>query len=356
MQNWAILSLDLLKWVAHDRNKKILESHFNAEEAIQIGLDNINELERKRLDSLFYFAYDIQAEIQSVYRKTWEAQRKALIEILETFRSNFIEVYIYKGAEHIEKRFGSENLFGIADIDLIVNRNDLPQAKICMINRGYRNAVCDIDKCELYDVDALDVASAEMNHGSEIYSFSILKEFELNAREVKGVKRWQKLPQFLHNGKGYAIVIFDIHYNVGSNYDIDSILGRSIKSVFEGANTLSDEDHFWVTSVKYYNEISKEGSCRLRDYAYLASLLLNEKFDWTIVLESCREYELHAPLYYITSFLHYLNPDIMPVKVIERLNPMGVKRTNDYGWQIGKLLEFVEPNPLSSIELKGSGL
>ena len=103
----------------------------------------------------------------------------------------------------------------------------------------------------------------------------------------------------------------------------------------------------WWMASKYYTEVALFEKDTLRDLAYLAPALTMDRVDWSALLRSVAEYELHAGLYYVLGLLSAIvGKETVPGDVFARLSPETTPRRRDWGWQVGKLLGFVEPLPL----------
>jgi hypothetical protein len=100
----------------------------------------------------------------------------------------------------------------------------------------------------------------------------------------------------------------------------------------------------WITLTRYYNEVALLGKRYLRDFAYIIPILKNEAIDWDVVLSANRSYELHAPLFYYLNFLRSLGACV-PEAVLAETSPLRSERLRDFGWQLGKLFDVLEPSP-----------
>ena len=116
-------------------------------------------------------------------------------------------------------------------------------------------------------------------------------------------------------------------------------------SVFKNARTLSPTDHLWSITARYYNEVALHKKTSLREFIYIAMIVRNEDVDWDRFLELTHEFGTYAACYYPLAFLHSIEPSRVPEAALSKLRPVEGRRGRDYGWQLGKLFDFIEPLP-----------
>ena len=74
-------------------------------------------------------------------------------------------------------------------------------------------------------------------------------------------------------------------------------------------------------------------------------IVRNEDVDWDRFLELTHEFGTYAACYYPLAFLHSIEPSRVPEAALSKLRPVEGRRGRDYGWQLGKLFDFIEPLP-----------
>jgi hypothetical protein len=236
------------------------------------------------------------------------------------------------------------------DVDLLIDRAIIERAKIALHSIGLRQGRVNRTDGVLLDRDVADIARLEINH-YELAPFLSLQELSLSADEENLAMQDSEHPLLCVNGRVYVVVEIDIHHQVAADVETEPLMRRRVPSVFNGAYALSAADSLWVTTSRYYTEVALHGKRSLRDFAYLVNILKREDIDWDIVVGVSSEYKLYASLYYYLSFLHQVMGSSVPLEVLRILRPDSNARVRDWGWQLGPLFNFLEPNPLEAVKL-----
>lgn len=338
---WANAAVSLLSHI---------NSHAQLDQAARLSIASqsgvfLPELRRRRIDSLLYFFEGTTTPLQQVYNAGWAIQRSNLVTVLQQFTENDLQAIVFKGAEHIEQHFGSENLSGIHDVDILVQREDLPGVKAILYGLGYRQAALDTDSGRLIDVDALDVAQFEANSRFELHSFSRVDHFPVTPEQRALSTIWNRKPFLPLDNDALVTTSIDVHYSIGEQFDVGSAFRRSMPSSLGYCQTLNPADHLWFTASKYYREVILTGRYGLREFAYVAKMANDPALNWDLVIKNARETNTCPCLYYVLSFLARIESITISPDVLAALNPLTNDRRNDFGWMVGRLLQVADPPP-----------
>jgi hypothetical protein len=164
--------------------------------------------------------------------------------------------------------------------------------------------------------------------------------------QIRLAASWQRRPLWVVGGQPYVVLEVDVHHGLAADIESAPFFQRAVNSIYPNALTLSSGDHLWFTISRYYNEVALHGKRSLRDFAYSAALIHSAP-DWDRVLTAASEYSLHPSLYYYLYFLNKITSARVPSEVLNELFPVSKVRLRDWGWQIGKLFDGVEPWPHS---------
>jgi hypothetical protein len=338
---WLPGALRVLAWSA-DRTPLNEESIHQLTAAAE---PFISFLKQKQLDSLFYLSCAPTAAEQLLYDKVWSVQRKTLVEISQGLADEGIEFFLFKGSECSERWYQSRGLGLFGDVDFLVARHDIGKVKAVLYQSGFRQAHFDPVQSSLVDRDVVDIAVIEGQH-YELAPFIKLVPTDLNVNDLPGQAVPPESPLASVEDKVMVAVEFDVHHGVATDIEVEDITGNPQTSAFGFGLSFSDSNQLWFLTSRYYTEVALHGKTSLRDFCYLLPVLAAGTIDWDVILRAARKYELRVSLFYYLSFMSALAGNVVPAKVLSELSPMNGTRLRDWGWQLGKLFDFVEMFPL----------
>ena len=306
----------------------------------------IDWLRRKQVDSAAHLCLASFADSpeQKVYDAVWSAQRAALISLLLELDTRGISPIVMKGADATERYFGSRGFGLFNDVDLLVERPQLQELRRTLFGQGFRNAYFDSKSFALQDRDVRDIAAIEAEH-YELAPFCKLVPLKLNSAELEFATSLKRHPVWVNpHGRPFVVVEFDVHFQIATDVDSAAFFQRSRIGI-GGARSLSATDAVWFIAARYYTEVSLHGKTTLRELFYLGAALRRESIDWDQVLNRALELENAPALFYPLSLLGQWLPGSVPQELLVSLDPTAHSRDRDFGWQLGKLFDFVEDCP-----------
>lgn len=311
-----------------------------------VGQPHLPQLHHKQIDSLLFWDAGRNPPEQRVYDRVWALQRGALAEVQAALEAAGVPALTFKGGEYLEWLFGSRGLGILNDLDLLVPRPKIGEARFVLQSLGYRQATYDAKAMALVDLDPLEIARAEGKH-YELLPLDKVHDVALENDERCFVERRGTHPCHVRDGGCHLVVRFDVHHQVAADIPSDEFFQRAATARSGLGKTLSDTDHLWFTCCRYYTEVALHGKRSLRDMAYLAALLRQGEIDWDLLCQVAAQYELRPSLFYYLSFLADLGSSIPP-RVLDELDPRRGSRLRDFGWQLSPLLDWVDPSPVPS--------
>ena len=341
---WLAAAVELLAWCAYrqpleDRTVRKLKA--TAECFLPV-------LKEKRIDSLFYLTCDPDAPTQRLYDKVWAIQKETLLEVGRAFAREGIDFYLFKGSESSERFYGSRGLGLFADIDMLVGRSDLGNVKSVLYRNDFRQAIFDHNESRLVDRDVLDIALVEGQH-YELVPFRRLVPIDVDGLDLSELPSPPPVPLGFVGDQLMVAVELDIHHGVATDIEIEDMTDNAKPSAIGVGQTFSDSNQLWLFTSRYYTEIALHGKTSLRDFCYLLPIVASGNIDWDAVLRAAHKYELRASLFYFLSFMSTLAGGTIPAEVLNELSPLNGTRMRDWGWQLGKLFDFVEDFPFAEL-------
>lgn len=323
----------------------------NSQLELEVNVDSyIDFLERRKLDGLFYLATKTTSVTSRLYEKLGLAQRAAWIKLLHTLAEADLDPVVIKGAEIREAYYHGSAIGVNHDIDILVPQSKLGAVKRVLFSSGYGQYGYDRVKQCLMDLDISKVAATEARH-YELAPFIKAEEIRLEHDEVALAEHWGRHPLRKIDNKIFLLNQVDVHHRIALDIPPEPLFERAVQSKYGVGKTLSPADHIWFMTSRLYNEVAVHGKLSLRDFAYILPIVAQEEIDWDIVTLAADLYHIHSSLYYYLRFVSSLAPGKIPDMVLERVHPsMGTRRA-DFGWQLSKLFETVDPPPFSITEL-----
>jgi hypothetical protein len=316
----------------------------------QAGAPCLDALAERCIDSLLYWASEIDAPAQRIYDRVHAAQRTGAIRVLAALTGAGVDTLVCKGAELVPRLAGDRALHAANDTDLLVDRGQLDRARRVLHELGYVQAGLDGATCGLVDLDPRVIASAERGH-YELFPFRALVDLEVTAEERAAARElcrgplWERI-WVTDDERTVLALEVDLHFRLAHRWDVDRLFARAVPSCLGVGRTLCTTDHVWFLALRYYNELAEADHRSLRPLALLVRLLSAPDIDWGLAQRVVVALH-HAPaLYYVLSLLERLAPGHVPPAVLAALDPAIVDRRNDHGWRLARCLGFVDPFPL----------
>ena len=284
---------------------------------------------------------------RSLYERIWIRQRCALVETISALEQSGIEALAFKGAEFHLRYFRHRVLGGMADVDILVQARDLEGARDTLHRLGYRHGDFDPRLGRVRWFSPREVADLETKH----YELAVLlriESFELSVEEEVLLSREKiRIPVWRRSDDaGWCVgVSVDVHRGVATNIAGDRFFVTAVPGTCGVGRSMAPSDLLWFTTSRWYSELALVGKRSLRDIAYVLPLF-HQALDWDIVLRAAADYELGASLYYPLTFMERAFEVPVPAEVLRATDPRRTSRRSDWGWQLGPLLDFIEPVPL----------
>jgi len=303
-------------------------------------------LASRKIDSAAYLYGNglREAVPQMVYDAAWRAQREALVELIQELDRQGISPIVVKGADAAERYFGSSGFGLFNDIDLLVGNEELQDVSAVLLNQGYRQAVFDRSSFKLKDRSVRDIAAIQATH-YELPPFCKLVPLTLEPRAAAFASGLARHPIWVcADGTPWIVVEFDVHFQLATDVDSEQFFERARPGPL-GGRSLSATDTVWFVAARHYMEVGLLGKTGLRDLFYVAAAVKRETVDWDLLLHKALELQNAPALFYPLSLIAQAIPDCVPESVLKALSPLTASRDRDFGWQMGKLFDFVEPFP-----------
>lgn len=338
--SWNEYAVQLLRWSGARNTNQDAPSDWRFHEP---------DLRARGIDSLHYLSRELPNVAQRVYDKVWRAQRDALEAMLACATQVDLPVLVFKGADAIVRYYEGRPLGLMADCDVLVQRADLVSIQAILYGLGYRPAIFNPGTGGLVDRDIANIAEIESRH-YELAPFSRMQPLDFDAEELEFARRFGAGPLRVVVNQAFAVIEFDVHHRVAADVDSAPLLARARPGLIPNALALSAEDSIWYILSKHYTEVALFGKRGLRDLAYVAPAIVSESIDWQLISQVGVEQELHCSLFYPLRTLQLiLGEEYVPANVLRDLAPDACSRIRDWGWQLGKLFDVVEPFPLVDV-------
>jgi Uncharacterised nucleotidyltransferase len=230
----------------------------------------------------------------------------------------------------------------MADVDLLVHKDAVIATIEILYDLGYKPSEFNNDHSALRLRSQSEILYHEAKH-YELVPYNRLEPIELSGAEISAIQDTHRHAIRLIDGRPQVLMEVDIHHGVATDMDCDFFFGRAVTGPL--GSTFSDSDHLWFGLSRLYAEVALHGKKSLRDFGYLAPLLTRGSVDWSLITSMAAAHELRPALFYFLSFLDDLAGHVIDRGVLDALSPQRGLRYRDWGWQLGKLFDTVEPPP-----------
>jgi hypothetical protein len=321
------------------------------------------ELTRMRIDSLLYWACEIDAPVQHLYDRVQVAQSAAAVRAVAALVGADIDVLVCKGGELVPRLVGGRGLHAAKDTDLLVGRPQLGRARRVLLELAYQQVGLDRATGRMIDLDPLEMAASERGH-YELYPFRALVDLDLTAEERAAARLLSRGPAAAADGtelpggplwgrlwvgdddRTRLAVEIDLHFRLAHEWDVDRLFARAVPSCLGVGRTLSPTDHLWFGALRYYFELDTVQYRQLRPLALLGRLVSAPDIDWTLACRVAAALHSAPALYYVLGLIERLAPGRVPADVLADLDPTRVDRRYDHGWRLARMFGFLDPFPL----------
>jgi hypothetical protein len=334
---------ELLRWSAHRR--PLAES---CRQRLIGAFEHEGFLRSREIDSLLYLASGYLTVAQRVYDTIWKHQLETLRAVVCNLETAGIPTLIFKSAELTHAAFDSHSLGLCTDVDILVPRKSVPEARRRLFCMGFRQAHFQRETGELIDFDIEVTAKTDLTH-YELPFFRLLVEIDLDEEAKAFVKEINDQPLFIVNGKAILIVEVDPHHGISREIKSEPLFERSVPSCHGVGRTFSAADHLWFNLTRLYTEVGIHGKDSFRPIAYTLPVIASDEVDWDVVSQVAAELSLGTSLYYYLQFADWLAPGHVPAELLHSLHPTRSSRLRDWGWQLNKLLDDVDPFPFEEL-------
>lgn len=289
---------------------------------------------------------------QIFYDAVWHEQTMALGEVVSACLQAGLTPILFKGAELVPRRYGRHGLGLAGDVDLLLPRTEMEEAKAVLHGLGYRQAVRDPQAQRLVARDVAALAAAEADH-YELAAFVKLVDLDGRWAAEAAVDPSGDGPVYPTATGAQLLVQIDVHHGVAGDVDSAPLIRRAVPSrAHPGALTLCDADHLWLNLSRNYIETAIFDRTSLRPLAYTLPVLVDGAVDWSVVAGVAEELSLGHTLHYHLDFAGRLCPGRVPEWVLDRVAGSARGRLRDFGWQLAKPFGFDEPFPARLLGLE----
>ena len=338
-----MLSGDIPPWAAYAA--ELLRTFATGSGAPQNAPDNLDfilpELRARKIDSLHYRLFDDQNPMQQHYRAVWQVQREAFARVSEQFAAAGIAHLVFKGAALTSALLDDEPLGMMGDADFLVEESALMQAHDILRDAGFAGGLVDVRTGQLVPRPPGQLPA----HEFELHPMLMMVEYPLGIDD-------SVLPEVLRGplwrveGGGFVVSVeIDLHFGLAIDIEGEDFLARRRTSSGSGWPMPAPADHLWFLTSRYYVETALHGKNSLREFAYIAGLIERQVIEWDLVVAAATKWGLYSSVYYFLRFAREVLGCSVPDEVTEAVAPTLSRRTRDYGWQLGKLFDGIEPLP-----------
>jgi hypothetical protein len=295
-------------------------------------------LVERRIDALL-----ASNPLQPLYDRVWACQREALAEAVAGLEGSGIEALVFKGADVHMRCFGDRALGGLADVDVLVRGDAVEAAREVLLALGYRHGRFDPGTRRMEWI-GLDRAQALERGHHELVPLMRVEPVEVTPDEAALFSRWRPRVPIWRDAATWSVwIAVDVHHGVAVNVPGERFFDAATPA--RVGRCMAPADLLSLTASRYYVEVATTAKRSLRDLAYLVALGGCAP-DWDRVMAANEELGLGASLFYPLAFLQQGLGVEVPSSVLHACSPRRTTRMLDWGWQLGKLFDFVEPFPI----------
>jgi Uncharacterised nucleotidyltransferase len=337
----ARLVFELLRWCAYRPQPGPAECQQFLE-----GFEQLQFLRSREIDSLLYLASGTPTVAQRVYDAVLQRQIENLQCVVSKLEKAGMPVVIFKSGELLPAAFAPHAVGMSADVDILVPRTAIPEARRILFGMGFQQAEVRTDTGQLVDYDIAILAKVDLTH-YEVGAFRSLAELNFSEEEMEFVKQLEGQPVFVLNNKATMVLEIDLHHGISKEINSEPLFARNVPSCHGVGRTFSPADHVWFNLTRLYTEVGQHGKQSFRPIAYTLPIITSGKVDWDVVSRMAVELSLGASLYYYLQLADWLAPNHVPSEVLYSLHPARSNRLRDWGWQLSRLMGTVDPFPFT---------
>lgn len=339
LDDWAYTAAALISWCPRVSEAPPSIKDF----AAKLTATDIQQLRRRRIDSLQYWVADPANSRQKLYNRLWHFQRASLERAIGALNEHRLEFLVFKGGEFISRYFQNQSIGMLYDVDILIRRQSVGAAKRALFGAGFKQAIFDPESSTFVDRDVSEVARMESAH-YELAPFAFCQEMTLDADELELAAAYNEFPIWVtQDRRTFFVVEVDLHHAIAMDIEGAELFNRAVPSSYSNALTLSAADHVWFTTSRFYTEVALHGKRSLRDFCYLAAILRCETIDWDVIVETSDKYELNSALYYYLAFLDRILGGAVPVSLLQTLARKRATSLRDWGWMLSPLFGYSPP-------------
>jgi hypothetical protein len=295
---------------------------------------------------------DVPRRLTEVYNLISREEYVHLRPAMDALAARNVPVVLIKGAdldlEVYERKFPRV----MGDIDILVRPPDVPAVIETFQNQGFTQG--DFNRKQLRIEPYSPEERAEMEEGSiELVELSKLVTVPdlIPYRDVidQYLSYWRMVPL----QDAYFLVIgYDPHIHLSLGMDLEDIWAHLRTIDFpETGRCLAQSftDMLWYLSARLYHELHMSNAAVMRTFIDVLMIVHAKRdlIDWDRVVSVGQRYKLHASLYYTLWHVDELLPRIVPLDVLEALDPAAAdERGHDWGDFIPKMVGGVQVSPI----------
>lgn len=329
---WQAVALELL------RRRAGAEPRMTAAQLRDAGDRHVSALVRKRIDSLYFVACEVNHPRQRLYQALWDVQVREARRIIAAICELGVEPVVIKGVE-VGARYDRHAAVGErADIDLLVGCDELWKVKNVLYGHGYMQGHYQRETRTWVPVEHLQQLRHE-TAGYELWPFR--RAFAVTELDDAVVDEARRNANFcVEDDVVLAFVKFDVHHNVLFDFDVLPLFERSIPGGLGVGRALCPADHLWFSIVRYYFEVATGRKRALRGLAWIAPMVRDPDVDWSLLVRTAIDHRATAPCWYWLTLFRQLGARTIPDTVLHELAAHHGDSHRNWGWQFERLLEL----------------
>jgi len=336
--SWQSIALDLLRRLAG------AAPALSTDQLRAAGAAHDQELLHRGLDSLYFGTCHLDHPRQRLYQVLWKAQVSEARAVIDELKQLGTESIVFKGIEIGTRYRPAHGLYVSLDIDLLVPGSGLWSAEKILYGRGYTHSKYARDEQAWKGVDPIEAFRFEAA-AYELMPF--VKGIRVDGLDEECLALARRFPRMFSVQDDFllAYVRFDIHHNILFNFNITPFWKRTVASSLGTGRTFCSADHLWFLLHRYYFEVAMGSLTEPRVLVPIAAMVSDPDIDWPLLVRNAVECNTTAPCLYWLTFFHRLGAPGVPERVIEELRSHHGRSERTWGWQLGRLLDVIEPFP-----------